>query len=68
VPCLGCQMCCCWSESGERERGAGAGGVRAHPSGALSLRLLRVWMPVNVIFVGMLVTSFFRYPRNIILI
>jgi len=27
----------------------------------LTWRLIRVWLPVNVIFVGMLVTSMFRY-------
>lgn len=27
----------------------------------LTWRLVKVWLPVNVIFVGMLVTSMFRY-------
>lgn len=27
----------------------------------LTWRLIKVWLPVNVIFVGMLVTSMFRY-------
>jgi len=26
----------------------------------LTLRLMKVWFPVNVIFVGMLITSMFR--------
>lgn len=29
----------------------------------LSWKLIRVWFPVNVIFVGMLVTSMFRYAN-----
>lgn len=27
----------------------------------LTWRLVKVWLPVNVIFVGMLITSMFRY-------
>lgn len=27
----------------------------------LTWRLIKVWLPVNVIFVGMLITSMFRY-------
>lgn len=29
----------------------------------LTWRLVKVWLPVNVIFVGMLITSMFRYAN-----
>lgn len=31
----------------------------------LTWRLIKVWLPVNVIFVGMLVTSMFRYEFSL---
>lgn len=31
----------------------------------LTWRLIKVWLPVNVIFVGMLITSMFRYGVHV---
>lgn len=30
----------------------------------LTWRLVKVWLPVNIIFVGMLITSIFRYDLS----
>jgi hypothetical protein len=38
----------------------------AIPTEQLTWKLIKVWLPVNIIFVGMLITSMFRYASDLL--